>query len=37
MPYYYDDDNLGKARSINGNLDWFVIDYLYEPVNDNKD
>ena len=37
MPYYYVDDNLNKAWGINKNLDWFIINYLCKPINNNKD
>ena len=37
MLYYYIDDVFGKAQGINGNLDWFVISYLYELINNDKD
>ena len=36
MPHYYVDDDLSKARSIDGNLDWLVINHLCEPVDDDK-
>ena len=32
MPYYHVDD----AQSINSNLDWLVINYLCEPVDNDK-
>ena len=36
MPYYYVDDDLGKAWGINNNLDWFIIDDLCELVDNDK-
>ena len=35
--YYYVNNNLYKAKSINIKLDLFVINYIYEPINDDKD
>ena len=37
MPYYYVDDNLSKARGIDGNLDQFVIDHLCKPTDNDED
>ena len=37
MPYYYINNDLCLAQDINGDLDWLIINYLYEPVNDDKD
>ena len=37
MPYYYVDDDLNKAKGIDDNFEWPVINYLYEPVDNNKD
>ena len=37
MLHYYIDDDLSKAQDINGNLDRFVIDYLCESINNDKD
>ena len=37
MPNQYIDDNLYKAQSIDGHLDWFIINHLRELVDDNKD
>ena len=36
MLYYYVDDDLGKARSVDGNFDWLVINHLCELVDNNK-
>ena len=37
MLYYYIDDNLCKARGIDYDFDWLVIDHFCEPINDGKD
>ena len=37
MSHYYIDDNFSKAQDINGNFDWFIIDYLYELIDNDKD
>ena len=37
MPHYYIDDDLSKARDIDGNLDQFVMDHLHEPIDDDED
>ena len=37
MSYYYINDNFCKAQGINSNLDWLVINYFCEPVDDDKD
>ena len=36
MSYYHVDDDLCQARSIDGNLDWLVMNHLCEPVDDNE-
>ena len=36
MPYYQVDDDLSKARGVDGNLDWFVINYLCELIDNDK-
>ena len=36
MPHYYVDDDLSKTRSIDGNLDWLLINHLREPVDDDE-
>ena len=28
MPHYYIDDDLNKAQSIDGNLDWLVMNHF---------
>ena len=37
MPYYHVDDDLNKAWSIDSDLDWFVMNYLYMPIDNDKD
>ena len=37
MPYYHVDNNLSKTWGINSNLDRFLMDYLCEPIDDDKD
>ena len=37
MLYYYVDKDFSKALGIDDNLDRFVIDHFYEPINNNKD
>ena len=37
MPHYYVDDDLSKARGVDGDLDWFVMNHLCEPIDDDKD
>ena len=37
MPHHYIDNDFCKARGINGDLDWLVINHFCEPVDDNKD
>ena len=37
MPHYYVDDNLSKARGVDSDLDWFVMNHLYEPIDDDED
>ena len=36
MPHYYNDHKLSQAWNINSNLDWFVMNYFYGPVEDEK-
>ena len=36
MPHYHVDDDLSKARSIDGDLDGLVLNYLRELVDDDK-
>ena len=37
MPYYYIDDDFSKVQSIDSNLDKFIMRYLCEPINNDKD
>ena len=37
MSYYHIDDNFSKAWSVDGNLDWLIINYFYEPIDHDKD
>ena len=37
MLYYHVDNNLKKAQDVDGNLDKFIMNYLYEPIDDDKD
>ena len=37
MPYYYIDDDFCKARGINDDLSWLIMNHLCEPVDDDKD
>ena len=37
MPHYHVNDNLNKARGVDGDLDWLVMNHFREPINDDKD
>ena len=37
MSYYHIDDDLSKIWDIDDNHDQFVIDYLCEPIDNDKD
>ena len=37
MPHYHVNDDLSKAWGVDGDLDWFVMNYLCEPIDDDKD
>ena len=37
MSHNHLDYSFGKTVSINGNLDWLIINNLYELVNNDKD
>ena len=37
MPYYDVDYDLSKAQSIDGDLDWLVMNHLCEPIDDDED
>ena len=36
MPYYHVNNDLCKARDIDYNLNWLVIDNLCEPIDNDK-
>ena len=36
MPYHYIDDDFCKAWGIDNNLDWLIINYLCEPIDNDK-
>ena len=36
MPYYHVDNYLSKARSIDGDLEWLVMNHLCEPVDNDE-
>ena len=37
MPYYYIDNDFSKAKGIDSDLDWFIINHLCELINDDED
>ena len=37
MSHYYIYDDLRKARGVDGDFDWLVMNYLCEPFDDDKD
>ena len=37
MSNYHVDDDLNKARVINDDLDWLVMNYFCEPVDNDDD
>ena len=37
MPHYHVDNDFSKARDIDGDLNWLVINYLYESIDNDKD
>ena len=37
MPYYHVNDDLSKAWNVNNDLDWLVMNYFYELVDDDED
>ena len=37
MLYYYINNDLFYAQSIDGDLDWLIINYLHKPIDDDKD
>ena len=36
MPNHYFDNSLYKARDINNNHNWLVINYFHKLINDKK-
>ena len=37
MFYYHIDDVFSKAKDVNGDLDWLVMNYLCELTDNDKD
>ena len=37
IPHYHVDDDFSKARGVHGNFDWFVMNHLCKPIDDDKD
>ena len=37
MPYLYIDNDPCKACGINNDLDQFIINHFYEPIDNDKD
>ena len=37
MSYYHIDDDLSKARGVDGDLDWFVMNHVCEPIDNDQD
>ena len=37
MSHYHVNDDLSKARSVDGDLDWLVMNHFCEPIDDDKD
>ena len=37
MPYYHVDDNFSKARGVNVDLDWFVMNHFCELIDEDED
>ena len=36
MPHHYINDDFCKAQGIDNNLDWLIMNYFYESVDNNK-
>ena len=36
MPHYHIDDDINKVQGVDINLDWLIMNYLCEPINDDK-
>lgn len=37
IPYYHTDNQFCKAKGINGDHDWLIIDHFCELVNNDAD
>ena len=37
MPHYHVNDNLSKARGVDGDLDWLIINHLCELIDNKRD
>ena len=37
MPYYHVNDDFSKARGVDGDLNWFIMNNLCESIDDDKD
>ena len=37
MPHYHVNDDLSKTWGIDGDLDWLVMNNLYEPIDNDED
>lgn len=37
MLYYYINYDFAKAKNINGERNWLIVDYLREFINDDED
>ena len=37
MPYYHVNDDFSKAQGIDGDLNLLVMNYFYEPVDNDED
>ena len=37
MHYYYVNNDLSKARGVDADFDWFVMNHLCELIDDDED
>ena len=37
MPYHYINNDLYKAWGNDNDFDWLIMNYFYEPIDNNKD
>ena len=37
MPHYHVDDNLSKARGVDGDLDWLIMNHFCELIDNDED